>query len=94
MSHNLPLCNPPMATNIATLFKLTFEGPLLMSFGRWQARVQTVSCVGCTVIQIPKYCCMHSHDIWQEKDQPGKVSNPALGQLNREDEYFPVPVRA
>ena len=28
-------------------------------------------------------------------DQPGKVANPARrGQLNRENEYFPVPVRA
>ena len=27
-------------------------------------------------------------------DQPGKVANPARDQLNREDEYFPVPVRA
>ena len=25
---------------------------------------------------------------------PGKVANPARGQLNRENEYFPVPVRA
>ena len=24
-------------------------------------------------------------------DQPGKVANPARGQLNRENEYFPVP---
>ena len=27
-------------------------------------------------------------------DQPDKVANPARGQLNRENEYFPVPVRA
>ena len=27
-------------------------------------------------------------------DQPTKVANPARGQLNRENEYFPVPVRA
>ena len=27
-------------------------------------------------------------------DQPGKVANPARGQLNRENEYFPLPVRA
>ena len=27
-------------------------------------------------------------------DQPGKVTNPARGQLNRENEYFPVSVRA
>ena len=27
-------------------------------------------------------------------DQPGKVANPDRGQLNRENEYFPVPVRS
>ena len=27
-------------------------------------------------------------------DQPDKVANPARGQLNRENEYFPVLVRA
>ena len=27
-------------------------------------------------------------------DQPGKVANPPRGQLNRENEFFPVPVRA
>ena len=27
-------------------------------------------------------------------DQPGKVANPARSQLNRENEYSPVPVRA
>ena len=26
-------------------------------------------------------------------DQPGKVANPARGQLNRENDYSPVPVR-
>ena len=30
----------------------------------------------------------------KSKDQPGKVANPARGQLNRENDYFPVPVRA
>ena len=28
------------------------------------------------------------------KDHEGKVANPARGQLNRENEYFPVPIRA
>ena len=27
-------------------------------------------------------------------DQPGKVVNPARGQLNKEDDYLPVPVCA
>ena len=30
----------------------------------------------------------------KSKDQPGKVANPARGPLNRNNEYFPVPVRA
>ena len=30
----------------------------------------------------------------KSKDQPGKVANPARGQLNRENEYFLVPVHA
>ena len=30
----------------------------------------------------------------QSMDQPGLVPNPACGQLNSENEYFPVPVRA
>ena len=28
------------------------------------------------------------------KDQPGKVANLARGQLNGENTFFPVPVRA
>ena len=28
------------------------------------------------------------------KDQPGKVASPALGKVNRENEYFPVLVCA
>ena len=30
----------------------------------------------------------------QSTDQPGKVADFARGQLNRENEFFPVPVRA
>ena len=30
----------------------------------------------------------------KSNDQLGKVVNPALGQLNRENEYFPVRVHA
>ena len=43
-------------------------------------------------------CCMYvwSHILYSNKsmDQPGKVPNPARGQLNRENEYSPVRVRA
>ena len=31
------------------------------------------------------YVCMYGHHILQSMDQPGKVANPARGQLNRED---------
>ena len=30
----------------------------------------------------------------KSKDQPGKVANPARGQLNMKNKYSPVPVRA
>ena len=30
----------------------------------------------------------------KDNDKSGKVVNPARGQLNRENEFFPVPVRA
>ena len=36
------------------------------------------------------YGCTYSNG----KDQPGKVANPARGQLIRQNEYFPVSVRA
>ena len=35
-----------------------------------------------------------SHIYSKSIDQPGKVANPARGPLNRENEYFPIPVRA
>ena len=40
-------------------------------------------------------CSMYyGHTYTKSKDQPGKVANPARGQLNRKNEYFPVTVRA
>ena len=38
--------------------------------------------------------CMYGHHTQQSMDQPGQVANPARGQVNREIEYSPVPVRA
>ena len=35
----------------------------------------------------------YGHTYSKSMDQPGKVANPARGQLNRENEYFPVRVR-
>ena len=45
-----------------------------------------------------KYSILNWHDrlfmARRFEDQPGKVANPARGQLNRENEYFSVRVRA
>ena len=38
--------------------------------------------------------CMYGHTYSKSLDQPGKVTSPARGQLNRKNEYFPVRVRA
>ena len=49
---------------------------------------------------VPYFCsgrkalCMYGHTYSKSMDQPGKVVNPARGQLNRENEYFSVPVHA
>ena len=48
---------------------------------------------------IPLIVCMYMYVCMvmtysKRMDQPGKVTNPVRGQLNRENEYFPVRVRA
>ena len=48
--------------------------------------------VRCTYVCV--YVCMYVCMVItcsKSIDQPGKVANPARGQLNRENEYFPVP---
>ena len=40
------------------------------------------------------YVCIYGRKYSKSMDQPGKVANPARGQLNRENEYFSVRVRA
>ena len=40
------------------------------------------------------HVCKYGHAYSKSMDQPGKVANPASDQLNRENEYFPVRVRA
>lgn len=37
---------------------------------------------------------MYGHHLEQTGRQPGIVTNPARGELNREKEIFSVPVRA
>ena len=60
-----------------------------------QMRVEEV--IGSRDDSPPCFCgwgCMYGHKYSNSMDQPGKVANPARGQLNRENEYFPVRVRA
>ena len=42
------------------------------------------------------YICMYmyGHTYSKSMYQPGNVANPARGQLNKENYYFPVRVRA
>ena len=40
------------------------------------------------------YVCIYGNTFSKSMDQLGKVAIPTRGQLNRENEYFPVPVRA
>ena len=37
---------------------------------------------------------MYGRTYGKSMEQPGKISNPAGGQLNKENEYSPVRVRA
>ena len=45
-------------------------------------------------IRLRSVLCMYGHKYSKSMDPPGKVANPACGQLNRENDYFPVRVRA
>ena len=45
------------------------------------------------MLKVPA-CRMVTHTYSKSMDQPGKVANPARSQLIRENEYFPVRVRA
>ena len=48
----------------------------------------------CTPVRVDQYSVLYGHRYSKSKDPPGKVANPARGQLSRGNEYFPVPVRA
>ena len=61
---------------------------LYMPRARQQSFYSTV--FSCFRFQYNIYDLTNSKSI----DQPGKVTNTARGQLNRENEYFPVRVRA
>ena len=52
--------------------------------------------VSCSIAwyRVASYCICMVITYSRVVGQPGKVANPARGQRNRENEYFPVPVRA
>ena len=54
-----------------------------------QKRIQTF-----VFVDDGAHAYMYDRTYSKSMDQPGKVANPARGQLNRENEYFPVRVRA
>ena len=45
-------------------------------------------------ISLSTFVRIYSDTYSKSMDQPGKVANPARGQLNRENEHFPVRVQA
>ena len=53
-------------------------------------------CVFCmyVCVYVFMYVCMYGHTYRKSMDQPGKVANPARGQLNRINDCSPVRVRA
>ena len=68
---------------------------------RYEQRVDNVNCIHSIIdiaaaysVFICMYVYMYGHTYSKSMDQPDKVANSARGQLNRENEYFPVPVRA
>ena len=64
--------------------------------GMVEARSVNVKKTTTTLLLLYKtvYVCMYRHTYSNSMDQPGKVASPARGQLNRENEYFSVRVRA
>ena len=79
---------------IITLFLfISCNKPLSLLYVSWFA------CNDCPLLLLLEYIysCLYVYMVMaysKSMDQPGKVANPARGQLNRENEHFPVPVRA
>ena len=70
--------------------------PLFFSFLTSPPVMCKALCTRCCVqgfVYKVLYVCM-AITCSKSMDQPNKVANPARGNLNRENEYFPVPVRA
>ena len=71
-------------------------------YSPWAGGLSAVNAIG-THIRDPinsgltrrgMHVCMYGHTYSKSMDQPGKVANPACGQLNRENEHISDRVRA
>ena len=60
---------------------------------RYPVRYRNHTCIRTAYHSSIALVYMYGHTYSKSSDQPGKVANPARGQLNREDEYFPARVR-
>ena len=63
------------------------SSPSTLKSGGISASPRTIS-----IGEYVQYVCVVITYNNKNMDQPGKVANPARGQLNRENEYFPVRV--
>ena len=63
-----------------------------MLFQRW-LNASTCPLLHVQAVSIPNACHV-SVALLYSVDQRGKVANPVRGQLNKENKYFPVRVRA
>ena len=79
-----------VATSIST-YKIFFEVKRLEATGPWASQVDLADTLG--TCWEPALVCMVV-TCSRGKDQPGKVANPARGELNRENCFFPGRVRA
>ena len=78
----------PAGAESASLMLGNFQGVVIIDMGVLEVRPAP------TYKQQPLgTVCMYGHTYSKNMDQPGKVANPARGQLNRENEYVPVRVR-
>ena len=61
----------------------------------WQVTMGHLLCACLSHIhywyEVGMYVCIYGHTYSKSMDQPGKVANPARGQLNREKIIFPCP---
>ena len=89
-----------MATSETKAFYSTFRFTLLNCIDHereWQPPCEVVFGLATNTLDVYIYIYFiyYSHHIIycsKGMGRPGKVANPARGQLNRENDYFPAPV--